>query len=117
MAKVCNPDEQKRLTLVPDVVTGHPAANAAFRAILKPVVPDWAALPRITSSTSAGSMPARAIACSIECAASLMPWVLLKAPRAALVSAVRAVDTITASLIIYSVLSSSGLIGIIYAII
>ena len=46
-----------------------------------------------------------------------MPWVLLKAPRAALVSAVRAVDTITASLIIYSVLLSSGLIGIIYAII
>ena len=40
IAKVCNPDEQKRLTLVPDVVTGHPAANAALRAILNPVVPD-----------------------------------------------------------------------------
>jgi hypothetical protein len=32
----------------------------------------------------------------------LMPWVLLKAPRAAFVSALRAVETITASLILIS---------------
>jgi len=73
IAMACRPDEQKRLMVTPPAVTGRPARNAATRAMLPPVVPSGAALPRITSSTSPGSMPARLTACSIECAASVAP--------------------------------------------
>jgi hypothetical protein len=58
-AMVCRPDEQKRLTVMPEVVTGQPARKAIWRAMLAPVAPSGLAQPMITSSTSAASMPAR----------------------------------------------------------
>src|SRR5262245_31261675 len=64
-----------------------------------PVAPSGWAQPMITSSTSAGSIPARDTACCTTCAPRVAPWVMLKAPRQDLHSGVRAVDTITASLI------------------
>ena len=63
IAIACSPDEQKRLMVTPAVVTGSPARSAATRAMLPPVVPSLRLPPRITSSTSAGSMPARLTAC------------------------------------------------------
>src|SRR5437764_13565643 len=52
---VCRPDEQKRLTVTPETLTGAPARIAETRATLEPVVPSGAAQPRITSATSASS--------------------------------------------------------------
>src|SRR5690625_3678987 len=43
-----------------------------------------------------GSMPARSTAARIAKAANVGPWVILSSPRPALVSGVRAVETITA---------------------
>src|SRR5699024_9230900 len=43
-----------------------------------------------------GTMPARATAARIAKAANVGPWVILSSPRPALVSGVRAVETITA---------------------
>ena len=59
MAMACMPDEQKRLTVTPLVVTGKPARNATWRATFCPVAPSGSAQPMITSSTSPGSTPAR----------------------------------------------------------
>ena len=39
MATVCRPEEQKRLTVAPAVVTGQPAQSAALRPTLVPVAP------------------------------------------------------------------------------
>jgi len=47
MAIVCNPVEQKRFTVTPDVVTGRPARIALWRAMLAPVAPSGLAAPRI----------------------------------------------------------------------
>jgi hypothetical protein len=38
-AMVCRPDEQKRLTVMPDTVTGQPARSAIWRAMLAPGAP------------------------------------------------------------------------------
>jgi hypothetical protein len=62
MAMVCNPEEQKRLTVTPAVLTGSPARKAIWRAMLPPVAPSGSAQPISTSSTSAGSTPARSTA-------------------------------------------------------
>src|SRR5690606_17373485 len=98
MAIDCRPDEQKRLIVVPEVVTGQPAQMAARRPIFMPVAPSGAPQPMMTSSTSPGSMPARAMACLIAWPAMAAPCVLLKPPRPALARPVRAVETMTASL-------------------
>ena len=45
MATVWRPDEQKRLTVTPEVVTGQPAHIAARRPILLPVAPSGAPQP------------------------------------------------------------------------
>jgi hypothetical protein len=96
-AMVCRPDEQKRLTVVPDVVTGQPGAQ---RDLARDVGTGRAlgreAQPMITSSTSPASMPARATACCTAWPPSVAPWVMLKAPFQLLASGVRAVETITA---------------------
>src|SRR6185312_8690307 len=55
----CNPDPQRRLTVAPGTVTGSPAKSALMRATLRLSSPAWLAQPRITSSTVAGSAPAR----------------------------------------------------------
>ncbi len=97
IAIVCRPDEQKRLTVAPGTVTGNPARTAHWRAMLTPVAPSGLAQPISTSSTSAGSIPARDTACCTTCPPRVAPWVMLKAPFQLLASAVRAVETMTAS--------------------
>jgi hypothetical protein len=59
IAIACKPEEQKRLTVWPAAVTGSPARNAACLAILPPVAPSGVPQPKVTSSTSPGSIPAR----------------------------------------------------------
>src|SRR3990172_58047 len=59
IAIACIPDEQNRLTVAPPVVTGRPARSADWRPMFWPVAPSGMAHPMITSSTSAGSSPAR----------------------------------------------------------
>ena len=81
MAMACMPEEQKRFTVTPPVVTGRPARSAAWRAMFCPVAPSGSAQPRITSSTSPGSMPARWTALAMTWPARVAPWVLLNAPR------------------------------------
>ena len=95
-AMVCRPDEQKRLTVMPETVMGRPALSAIWRAMLAPVAPSGLAQPMITSSTSAASMPARCTACCTAWPPSVAPWVMLKAPFQLLVRGVRAVETMTA---------------------
>src|ERR1044072_96649 len=82
---------------MPDVDTGQPARKAIWRAMLKPVAPSGLAQPISTSSTATGSMPGRSIALLPTCPPRVAPWVRLNAPRQDLVSAVRAVETMTAS--------------------
>src|SRR6185369_12549578 len=97
IAMACRPEEQKRLTVVPPVVTGRPARSAIWRAMLPPVVPSGSAQPMRTSSTSAGSMRARSTAARTAWAPRVAPWVMLSAPRQDLARPVRAVETMTAS--------------------
>jgi len=80
IAIVCSPDEQKRFTVIPDVVTGQPPRSAIWRAMLRPVAPSGFAHPMITSSTSAGSIRARAIACCSAWPPMVAPCVMLNAP-------------------------------------
>ena len=99
-AMVCRPDEQKRFTVMPDTVMGQPARRAAWRAMLAPLAPSGVPQPMMTSSTSAASIPARWMACSITWPPSVAPCVMLKAPFQLLVKGVRAVDTITADVML-----------------
>ena len=96
VAMVCRPDEQKRLMVMPDVVTGRPALSAIWRAMFMPVAPSGLAQPMMTSSTSAPSMPARCTACCTAWPPRVAPWVMLNEPFQLLASGVRAVETITA---------------------
>ena len=96
-AIVCRPDEQKRFTVMPATLTGHPARSAIWRAMLAPVAPSGNAQPISTSSTSPGSSLARAIAWATTCPPMVAPWVMLKAPRHDFARPVRAVETMTAS--------------------
>src|SRR5208283_754182 len=70
--------------------------------MLEPQAPSVKAQPISTSSTSAGSIPARATACLTECAPRVAPWVMLNEPFQDLANPVRAVDTITASVMMVS---------------
>ncbi len=91
------PEEQKRLTVSPDTLTGQPARLAMIRAMLLPVAPSGSAQPITTSSTADGSTFARSSAALTTCPPSVAPWLMLKAPRQLFASGVRAVETITAS--------------------
>src|SRR2546427_8576915 len=102
IAMVCRPLEQKRFTVAPLVVTGRPARNAIWRAMLLPVAPSGVAQPISTSSTSAPSMPARCTAAATAWPPSVAPWVMLKEPFQLLASGVRAVETITALVMVDS---------------
>ncbi len=97
VAMVCRPDEQKRLMVMPETLTGQPAASAIWRAMLPPVAPSGVAQPTITSSTSPGSIPARAMAWLAAWPPMDAPWVLLSAPFQDFARPVRAVETMTAS--------------------
>src|SRR5580704_13945690 len=102
VAIAMSPEEHPLSTTRPGTSTGRSALNAAWRAILNPVVPCDRAHPRTTSSTLSGSMPARSTAELTACAANSWACVLLKAPRYALPIGVRANATITASRIGFS---------------
>src|SRR6185436_5145622 len=82
------------------VVMGRPARSAICRAMLLPVAPSGVAQPISTSSTSAPSMPARSIAALTAWPPRVAPWVMLKAPFQLLASGVRAVETMTALVMI-----------------
>src|SRR5208282_6339110 len=99
------PDEHCLSTLWPATLTGSPAATAHWRATLNPWLPCWSAAPIIRSSTSPGSTRARLSASRIIGAAIDGDSISLNAPRYALPIGVRAVDTITASLIKNSLFS------------
>src|SRR6476619_6921574 len=75
--------------------------------MLLPVAPSGVAQPMMTSSTSAPSMPARSTAALTAWPPRVAPWVMLKAPFQLLASGVRAVETITALVM----LGSCGLRG------
>src|SRR5882724_883207 len=98
-AIVCRPEEQKRFTVMPGTVCGSPARTAIWRAMFQPVAPSGLAQPMMTSSTSCGSTLARSSAACTTWPPILAPWVLLSAPFQLLQSGVRAVETITASVI------------------
>jgi len=110
-AIVCRPDEQKRLTVMPETDTGNPARIAACRAMSQPVAPSGLAQPRITSSIASGSMPARATAWRTTWPAMVAPWVLLSAPRQDLARAVRAVETMATSFIDASPSVDQGIVA------
>ena len=86
--------------VVPATLTGSPARSSALRAMLVPVVPCCMAQPITTSSTSAPSILARDSADEIACPNRVAPSVWLSAPLYALPIGVRAVETITASVIV-----------------
>src|SRR5258707_4267493 len=70
--------------------------------MLPPVVPSGHAQPMRTSSTSAGSRRARSTAARTACAPSVAPCVRLSAPRQDFARPVRAVETMTASVMAVS---------------
>ena len=76
-----SPDEHWRSMDWPETLTGRPAAMATWRPTLNPCVPCWRAEPTMTSSTSAGSIPARETTASMAGAAMVGAGVSLKAPR------------------------------------
>src|SRR5438067_8164292 len=98
-AMVCSPDEQKRFTVMPGTLCGSPARTAIWRAMFQPVAPSGLAQPMMTSSTSCGSTFARSSAACTTWPPILAPCVLLSAPFQLLQRGVRAVDTISASVI------------------
>ena len=53
-----SPEQQRRSRVMPGTSTGHPAVRSAMRAMFT-YSPLWYDCPRITSSTRAGSTPAR----------------------------------------------------------
>ena len=96
-AMVCSPEEQKRFTVIPGNMTGQPARKAICRAMLHPVAPSGKGASHEDIVDLGRIEPARSIACVTTWAPSVAPWVILKAPRQDFASAVRAVETMTAS--------------------
>ena len=96
-AIACSPDEQNRLMVKAEVVTGSPARRLAMRATFIPCSASGMAQPRITSSTSDGSRPGtRPIASRIATAAMSSGRLLRSRPLGALPTAVRTAETMTA---------------------
>ena len=81
VAMAIRPEAHWRSRLMRAVVTGRPAASAAWRPMLVPVEPCCRAAPMTTSSISAGSTPARCTAWRMACPPSCCAWVSLNAPR------------------------------------
>ena len=96
VAIVISPEEHCRSIVMPGTVTGRPARSATSRPRFGDCDPCCIAAPISTSSTSAPSIPARSTAALTDQAPSVGEVVLLNEPRAALVSGVRAVETMTA---------------------
>src|SRR5260221_14462774 len=97
-AIACSPDEQKRLTVTADALTGIPARRLAMRATFRPCSASGIAHPRITSSISPASIPgARLSASAMAVAARSSGRVPRRTPCGALPVGVRTAETITAS--------------------
>ena len=110
-AMACRPEEQNRLIVIAAQVTGRPARRDATRATLFPCSASGIAQPRITSSISLGlSAGARRRTSLITAAAVSSGRVSRSVPRGALPTAVRAMETMTASFIVLSLpeLTSAG---------
>jgi len=79
-----------------------PDADSGSRVILPFLRASGIAQPRITSSTSAGSRPGTRLSASLMAAAAMSSGrVLRSVPRGALPTAVRAMETMTASFILF----------------
>ncbi len=99
IAMVCDPEEQKRLTVTAGTSCGSPARKPAMRATFVPDSPSGVAQPMITSSiVSGGSAGTRRSRSSMTAAAMSSGLVVRRLPRGALPTAVRTPATITASL-------------------
>src|SRR5215218_1440308 len=96
VAMAIRPEEHCRSSDMPGTLCGSPARRAHCRAVLEPWLPCCSAAPMTTSSTSAGSRPARPTAWAMAWPPSAWAWVSLKAPRYARPIGVRAVETMTA---------------------
>ena len=57
LAMDCRPEEQKRLTVCPAVVSGKPELSASRRPMFRPCSASGIAQPQIRSSARAGSKP------------------------------------------------------------
>jgi hypothetical protein len=102
---VCEPDEQKRLTVTAGTSCGRPARSAAIRATFAPDSASGVAQPMMTSSIdSGGSVGTRMSRSAMTAAAISSGRVVRSVPRGALPTAVRTPATITASFI-YRLLS------------
>jgi hypothetical protein len=94
----CNPEEQKRLTVIAGLSTGRPARRLAMRATFMPCSASGIAQPRITSSISAAaSAGTRSSAPRIATAARSSGRVVASLPLGAFPTAVRTALTTTAS--------------------
>src|ERR1700730_18144783 len=91
----CWPEPQKRLIVVPGTSMGKPAIKAPARAMFTPSSRVWVTQPATTSSTSAGSTPARVTSSrSVRASRSSGRTGLSEPPRRPI--AVRTASTITA---------------------
>ena len=97
----CWLDPQARLTVVPGMDSGQPAASTANRPMLDDWSPTWPTQPQITSSTTAGSMPVRcasarstsadrSAACAVDSPPPRLPTAVLTASTT---TASRAIST------------------------
>src|SRR5207247_425548 len=89
----------RRLKVRPATETGNPASRAAIRATFRLSSPAWFAQPRYTSSTKAGSTPARLTTSPTTSAARSSGRTSLSAPWCRPIG-VRTAPTITASVIL-----------------
>src|SRR4051812_22887605 len=100
-AIACRPEEQNRLTVTADALTGTPARRLAMRATFMPCSASGIAQPMITSSISDASTAGARLSASLMTAApSSSGRVPRNAPFGALPTAVRAAETMTAVFIV-----------------
>src|SRR3954451_1805052 len=76
----CWEEPHCRSMVTPGTWSGSPATSQAVRATSPACEPIVSQQPRITSSTSAGSMPVRSTRALIECAARSAEWTAARAP-------------------------------------
>src|SRR6516164_7962377 len=95
-SRACWLEPQARLTVVPGMLSGQSAASTANRAMLLDWSPIWDTQPQMTSSTRAGSSPAR-LAISVSTSADRSTGCTPASPPPRLPTGVRTASTITAS--------------------
>ena len=102
-----NPDEQKRLMVMPATLLGNPASSTPMRATFMPCSYSGMAQPMIASSMRLGSMAGACASTAFStCASSVSGRVERNAPRGALPTAVRVAATMYASCICRSMVCS-----------